>query len=139
MQLPSTDALVLASGCAPLRVKKARYYADRQLKGRVLPPPASRGEIPGGADVIWTAASAPAAAERSTPGEADDGGLRQEQDPEAPDVLAPTPVVEDPSCDPLGPGLDDDEGVAVLPDDLEARMRRVARQAALDPDDGIAL
>ena len=34
MQLPSTDALVLASGCAPLRVKKARYYADRQLKAR---------------------------------------------------------------------------------------------------------
>ncbi|MGX1803973.1 IncP-type conjugal transfer protein TraG, partial [Brevundimonas naejangsanensis] len=139
MQLPSTDALVLASGCAPLRVKKARYYADRQLKGRVLPPPASRGAIPGGADLIWATASAPAAAERSKPGEADDGGLRQEQDPEASDVLAPTPVVEDPPFDPLGPDLDEDEGVAVLPDDLEARMRRVARQAALDPDDGIAL
>ncbi|MEG0819681.1 MAG: hypothetical protein RSG56_09580, partial [Brevundimonas sp.] len=65
--------------------------------------------------------------------------LRQEQDPEAPDVLAPTPVVEDPPFDPLGPDVDEDEGVAVLPDDLEARMRRVARQAALDPDDGIAL
>jgi len=141
MQLPSTDALVLASGCAPLRVKKARYYADRQLKARVLPPPASRGAISGGADLTWPTAAAPAAAERPEPAAADDGGLRREQDPDAPDVLAPAPVVDDPSCEPLGPDPDpdDDEGVAVPSDDLEARMRRVARQAALDPDYGIAL
>src|SRR5690606_16155112 len=60
MQLPSTDALVLASGCAPLRVKKARYYADRQLKGRVLPAPASRGAIPGAREDLPWATSSPA-------------------------------------------------------------------------------
>lgn len=140
MQLPSTDALVLASGCAPLRVKKARYYADRQIKGRVLPAPASRGAILGaGDDLPWMRSSPASVALRPEPAMSDDGGLRLEQDPEAPDVLAPTPVVEDLPGDPLGPDLDEDDGVAILPDDLEARMRRVARQAALDPDDGITL
>jgi len=105
----------------------------------VLPPPASRGAIPGGAHLSWPTASVPAAARRTRPGEADDGGLRRAGDPEAPDALGPAPVVDDRSCEPPGPDLEDDEGVAGLPDDLEARMRRVARQAALDPDDGIVL
>src|SRR3954451_18779561 len=38
MQLPSTDDLVLVSGCPPIRAKKARYYEDPRLKERVLPP-----------------------------------------------------------------------------------------------------
>ena len=42
MQLPPTDELVLVSGVAPIRAKKARYFADRQLKVRVLPPPATK-------------------------------------------------------------------------------------------------
>ena len=140
MQLPSTDALVLASGCAPLRVKKARYYADRQLKGRVISAPELRGVIPGaGDDLPWMASSPAADALPSEPAMSDDGGLRLEQDPEAPDILGPTPVVEELHGDPLGHDLDEDDGVAILPDDLESRMRRVARQAALDPDDGISL
>ena len=49
MQLPSTDALVLVSGCAPLRVRKARYYADPQLQTRILPPPSARSVIAGAA------------------------------------------------------------------------------------------
>ena len=44
MQLPPTDELVLVSGLAPIRAKKARYYSDRQLAVRVLPPP---GRKPG--------------------------------------------------------------------------------------------
>ncbi len=39
MQLPPTDELVLVSACHPIRAKKARYYEDRRLKTRVLPPP----------------------------------------------------------------------------------------------------
>ena len=117
-----------------------RYYADRQLKGRVLPAPASRGAIPGAReDLPWATSSPASVALRPEPAMSDDGGLRLEQDPEAPDVLARTPVVADLPGDPPGPDLDEDDGVAILPDDLEARMRRVARQAALDPDDGITL
>ena len=39
MQLPSSDALVLVSGMPPIRAKKLRYFEDRRLKARVLPPP----------------------------------------------------------------------------------------------------
>ena len=39
MQLPPDDELVLVSGCPPIRAQKARYYEDRQLRERVLPPP----------------------------------------------------------------------------------------------------
>src|SRR5215469_16609032 len=39
MQLPRDDELVLVSGCNPIRAKKARYYEDRELKARILPPP----------------------------------------------------------------------------------------------------
>src|SRR3546814_941271 len=39
MQLPPSDAIVLVSGLFPVRATKARYYEDRQLKARLLPPP----------------------------------------------------------------------------------------------------
>ncbi len=41
MQLPSSDELVLVSGCPPIRAKKVRYYQDRRLKHRILPPPSN--------------------------------------------------------------------------------------------------
>ncbi|MBX9616145.1 MAG: conjugal transfer protein TraG [Caulobacteraceae bacterium] len=142
MQLPATDALVLVSGCAPLRIRKARYYADRELAGRVLSPPTSRGVIAGAeAALPWMGATA-AEADRQVPpsAPADDGGLRWEQDPEAPDK-ALEEVGSDlgaPASD-ATPEIGDDEDAEILSDDLGARMRRVARQAALDPDDGVEL
>ena len=39
MQLPPTDEIVLVSGLPPIRAKKARYYEDRRLTARILPPP----------------------------------------------------------------------------------------------------
>lgn len=39
MQLPPSDELVLVSGTPPIRAKKARYFQDRRLAMRVLPPP----------------------------------------------------------------------------------------------------
>ena len=39
MQLPPDDELVLVSGCAPIRAKKARYFEDPELQARILPPP----------------------------------------------------------------------------------------------------
>ncbi len=40
MQLPPDDELVLMSGCAPIRAKKARYFEDPEMQARILPPPA---------------------------------------------------------------------------------------------------
>ncbi|MGH1557447.1 conjugal transfer protein TraG [Caulobacter segnis] len=39
MQLPADEAIVQVSGVAPIRAKKARYYLDRELAGRVAEPP----------------------------------------------------------------------------------------------------
>ena len=40
MQLPPDDELVMISGCAPIRAKKARYFEDPEMNARILPPPA---------------------------------------------------------------------------------------------------
>ncbi len=42
MQLPPADELVLTSGIAPIRAKKARYFEDRELRARILHPPKVR-------------------------------------------------------------------------------------------------
>jgi type IV secretion system protein VirD4 len=39
MELPPDDELVLVSGCAPIRAKKARYFEDPELQARILRPP----------------------------------------------------------------------------------------------------
>ncbi|HWW88179.1 MAG TPA: conjugal transfer protein TraG, partial [Vicinamibacterales bacterium] len=39
MQLAPSDELVLVSGLPPVRAQKVRYYEDRRLASRVLPPP----------------------------------------------------------------------------------------------------
>eukprot|EP01042_Synura_sphagnicola_P020764 gene20764-26372_t len=39
MQLPSTDEIVMIAGTPPIRAKKARYYEDKRLAERILPPP----------------------------------------------------------------------------------------------------
>jgi type IV secretion system protein VirD4 len=152
MQLPPTDELVLVSGVPPIRARKARYYEDIRLKGRVLPPPvlttASAGTSgdrsqPHADD--WTTLSPPepgaAAAARSVAGSlADDdgtnGGIRRE--PALPEHEAI--VSEEPKPSPEFALLEDE------PDDdpvrakaLKENFRTAARQAALDPDDGIAL
>src|SRR3546814_15485630 len=43
MQLPPDDEIVMAAGVAPIRARKARYFRDRRLMARVLPPPAVGG------------------------------------------------------------------------------------------------
>ena len=42
MQLPPDEELVLVSGCAPIRAKKARYFEDPEMQARILPPPKPR-------------------------------------------------------------------------------------------------
>jgi type IV secretion system protein VirD4 len=155
MQLPPTDELVLVSGLAPIRAKKARYYADRRLAARVLPLP-DRQRIARAARPVddWTAlkplAPPPAAvvpiASKSDPVTAapptgedpDNAGIRREPDlpeheaiaPEAP-PSAPVREFDDPDDEP--------DTEAVKARILQRRFGGLARQAALDPDDGMAL
>ncbi|AQQ05404.1 conjugal transfer protein TraG [Roseibium algicola] len=39
MQLPADEEVVMISGHPPVRAKKLRYFDDKNLSGRVLPPP----------------------------------------------------------------------------------------------------
>ena len=62
MQLPPDDELVLVSGMHPIRARKARYYEDRRLSERILPPPVLGKHIGKGTDMTaddWRALPLP--------------------------------------------------------------------------------
>jgi type IV secretion system protein VirD4 len=145
MQLPPDDEIVLVSGAPPIRGKKARYYADRQLKMRILSPPELMAETKALNELRtddWSAL-APIAAPKprkktsGDPGDDVDGGIRREPELPEHEDIAPEPT---PSAREEFASLDDE------PDDdaqrarqMQGRFRSIARQASLDPDDGIEL
>jgi type IV secretion system protein VirD4 len=140
MQLPASDEIVLVSGAPPVRAKKARYYEDPQLKRRIMAPPELTPTSPGlrGAPPKpddWTGRvvqSAPA-------GEADDANAGLRREPELPDdeevvrERVPTPANE------FDLGAEEPDDDAFRQRLLASRVRGAARQAALDPGDGIEL
>jgi type IV secretion system protein VirD4 len=152
MQLPSTDEIVLVSGLQPIRVKKARYYEDRRLTARILPAPilegsereaATRTATPYLLQDDWIMASlshtAFAEAERNDADDPTNGGIRRE--PEIPDHEAVAPERTRPASsreEPMDNDDHDDED-AIRASALHSRFRSVARQATMNPDDGIAL
>lgn len=145
MQLPDHQEIVMVSGHPPAKATKIRYYADDNFTSRVLPAPTL--DAKGYAD-------RPAA-------RADDWtGLVRPKKPAAPTTAAASG--QDEGGHQLAPQLDDAEIVrlhdrprddlAVLDDDTAEtgtrdgrlpqptrQFRGVARLAALDPDDGMAL
>jgi type IV secretion system protein VirD4 len=141
MQLPPDDELVLVSGCHPIRAGKARYFEDRRLQARILPPPASAGpntdDTAGAArrqdDSAWTEMVVAPSQLTSDP---DNAGIRQEpQLPEHEEVVLEPPK---PSRE---FELVDDEPPESAQDvqSLRRHARRLARQVALDPGDGMDL
>ncbi len=157
MQLPPTDELVLVSGLAPIRAKKARYYADRQLAARVLPPPERRPAqnavaipeddwsglkpLAAPAPVLVPAPAAKSADKQAETEDPSNAGIRREPElPEheaiAPESFPPRPVREFEDLD----DAPDVEAETVKARVLQARASRgLARQVALDPGDGMAL
>ena len=152
MQLPPDDEIVMVSGHPPIRAKKIRFYADANFKGRTLPVPKLSAEgyadKPAARIDDWSVAAETdavrPAVQASAHLEEDEGGLRRQ--PEL-DMTVPqaAPVEEELSRD-VGSLLDDDDdGDAEVERMRTARVarqqgsQRLARNAALDPDDGIAL
>ncbi len=139
MQLAATDELVLVSGCPPIRAQKVRYYEDSRLKRRILaPPPPQAGTAAANPASTWDGLvrRAEVSAANGTIDEESEGGLRREPELGAPDsieALPPEPVQEPP----LSPDDSDAETAAAAR--LRSRVRQAARQASLDPDDGIPL
>ena len=141
MQLPAGDEIVLVSGSPPVRAQKARYYEDTQLNARVIAPP--KPDVPAHtppATDDWSALPviAPPKPRKAAHGsEDDDGGIRREPALPEHEQVAPEPgPTTEKEFAFLDEEADDDAARARA---MTARMRGVARQAALDPDDGIAL
>jgi len=152
MQLPPSDEIVLVSGTPPIRAHKARYYEDTRLKSRVLRPPAlttasggTYGDRLATQADDWTTLALPdpgaAAAGESVAGSlADDdpanGGIRRE--PELPEHEAIVSEQPKPAPD-FALVEDEPDDDAVRAKVLNQNFRTVARQAALDPADGLGL
>jgi type IV secretion system protein VirD4 len=152
MQLPPSDELVLVSGVPPIRARKARYYEDIRLRSRVLQSPAlttpsagTSGDrlVPHADD--WTTLPLPdpgaAAAAKSVAGSlADDdpanAGIRRE--PALPEHEAIVSEQAKP-CPEFALLEDEPDDDPVRAKALSQNFRAVARQAALDPGDGLRL
>src|SRR3546814_15550593 len=62
MQLPPSDEIVMVAGTPPIRASKARYYEDRRLNERIVPPPVLSIQSKPGPD-DWTGLTSPGAPE----------------------------------------------------------------------------
>jgi type IV secretion system protein VirD4 len=143
MQLPPDDELLLISGCAPIRAKKARYYEDTELKARILQPPTlsnprptRRDETPSlPPDGDWAGAVVPPPEASATEDPAN-AGIRRE--PELPEHEEIVPELKTP--------VQEFEPMEEEPDDEVQRQRimqrtfgAVARQVSLDPGDDMQM
>jgi type IV secretion system protein VirD4 len=147
MQLPRDDELVLVSGVPPIRAKKARYFEDPRLTERVLPPPKAGPLDREGSPPTDDWSRLPAPANRSlsrqvpmsgAPPPVDDpanSDIRREPNlPRHEDIVAeasrPLPEFDFP---------EEDDGVAVPARVMRTNGSGLARQAAMDSDDGFEL
>ncbi|MGR7995778.1 conjugal transfer protein TraG [Xanthobacter sp. ZOL 2024] len=144
MQLPPSDEIVMVAAAPPVRAKKARYFEDQRFTERVLSPP-DLGRIPRTSRTDSWSALAPIRPDAALVAEIEkaedkaNSGLRRE--PELPEHVAiasesTAPRPADEFAIVLDDGPDDTAQQARV---LRQQMRGVARQAALDPHDGIDL
>ena len=157
MQLPPSEEIVLVSGVAPIRAQKARYYQDRALKARVLHPPSTSQPQKAGAPAdVWSSqaptvgpvgrgepASAPVTGylskEATEQVAGQNGGVRREPElPEDEDIAPSRSIAEDEfRFFEDAPSRDAEEPARAAM--LRNKLQTVARQASLDPADGLGL
>lgn len=143
MQLLPNEEIVMVAGTPPIRATKARYFDDARLQERIIAPP-ELAAAPANAAATddWSGRVVAAAGHTGGAGGDDDGSdpanasiHREPELPEHEEILPP----------PTSPAqefelLHDEPDVdAAKANAMRARMRMVARQASLDPSDGIEL
>jgi type IV secretion system protein VirD4 len=143
MQLPPSDELVLVSGVPPIRARKARYYEDTRLTERVLPPARAMSHRPGFVPTDdWSRLPAPSVLDPSgksnVPRNAQiadlaNSGIRRE-----PELPQHEEVVREPAKATPEFAFGEEESV-VRAQGLPQQARSLARQAAMDPGDGLRL
>ena len=146
MQLPPSDEIVMIAGTPPIRAQKARYFEDTQLQDRVLAPPvlvASADKRDADAD-DWSALPPVPRGDHGKPisdafdADSDEaGGPTYRWVPEL-DPVATNELKQADNEFELDPPDEKNAHRARLRE-LNRNMRQVARQATLDPRDGIEL
>lgn len=148
MQLPPDDEIVMAAGTPPIRAKKARYFEDSRLNERILPPPDPANLVFTPRSDGWSALKPVkpdealiAAAEEARKKKEDKHNSSLRREPELPQHVEIVHEKKEPAPE--------NEFKIMLDDDQEdnARQRQairrqvggIARQASLNPDDGIEL
>jgi len=144
MQLPPTDEIVMVAGTPPILAKKARYYEDARLQERILPPPVLTKPKNARPD-DWSALPLPPhlEIEEQEPRDARDNDddptdSERRQQPElnkAKTVEKKEPIDNEFSPDPADDMEDDTARISRM----DRTMRQIARQASLDPGDGVDL
>jgi type IV secretion system protein VirD4 len=141
MQLAAGDEIVMLAGTPPIRAKKARYFEDPRFRERILPPPAPKARAEPKPD-DWTQLPLPppplgraaATAVSNTQQESTDSGLRRQPELDPPAEAEP-PLVNEFEID----APDEADDLAASSSRMAGLLRGIARQVALDPDDGMEL
>ena len=143
MQLPASEEIVMLAGTPPIRAKKARYFEDRRLQERIMPPPMLASSKQGRPD-DWTTLPVPPrplTTEAKPVPDADDEDPTESERRRQPELnrvqqVEKTEAIENE----FEIGLnDDDEDDAARNSRMNRLMQGVARQASLDPADGMDL
>ncbi|TPW27701.1 conjugal transfer protein TraG [Pararhizobium mangrovi] len=146
MQLPPDDEIVMVAGTPPIRAKKVRYFEDRQLQVRVLAPPVltTKVAVKSADGDDWSSIPLPMKRKanhdptETNEADAEDGGPARRFVPELDSAASHVP--ERPSTSEFDldlPTKKIEERARLQA--LNRGMRQVARQASLDPQDGIDL
>ncbi|MHA7776018.1 conjugal transfer protein TraG [Roseibium sp. M-1] len=143
MQLPPTDEIVMVAGTPPIRAKKARYYEDKRLSERILPPPEPAALVQRQAD-DWSDLPLPCGSDVSRQTsefvevDEDPTGSERRHQPElsrVEPVEAKLPSENEFEID----VVDETEDDTVRNSRMTRVMQGVARQVSLDPGDGMEL
>jgi len=142
MQLPPTDEIVMVAGVHPIRARKARYYEDGRFAERILPAPdptrcgrSTRKD--GWSDLQPRHPDSALLAEIERVEDEANGGLRRE--PELPDHVAIARETARAPAEEFAIVDDSPEDAVRQRQILRQQMRGIARQAALDPGDGLEM
>ncbi|MER9764147.1 conjugal transfer protein TraG [Mesorhizobium sp. M0138] len=141
MQLPATDEIVMVAGAPPIRAKKARYHEDARFRERILPPPLRRAAAEEGRPDDWTnlpLPSRPQIAEAMSAPLATDDDTTDSERRRQPELSRVEQVVKPSTENEFEiDHLDDVEDEVARNRRLTRLMQGVARQASLDPGDGV--
>ena len=145
MQLPPDDEIVMVAGTAPIRARKARYFEDSRLNERILPPPDPAKIAASVRSDSWSSL-APLQPDAASVGPStrtgeDKANASLRREPELPEHVEivhekKEPAPEDEFRDLLG---DDQDDAARQRQALRRQLGGIARQASLNPNDGIEL